>query len=240
MSQSSTNAAAILLAGGSGTRMGTKVSDKILFEIQGRSLFRHCLDAFASCPDIRSLVVVYRDSAQRKALARQLEAIGDREILWAQGGNERQFSVWSGLQAVPSATDVVLIHDCARPRVTSEAVSKAIAAASAYGAACIARKTTDTIKRVEAIDVDSDRYIPTTIDRSALWSMETPQAFQLPLIRDAYRKVIDGSQAITDDLSAIEPLGHPVVFIDNGRANPKLTTPEDIAYLEFLINRTKQ
>lgn len=240
MSHPSPKATAILLAGGSGSRMGKTVADKVLLAINGKAVFRYSIEAFASISAVRNIVVVYRDDVQRHQLAAHTAEIDGVDLLWARGGDERQHSVWSGLQATPQDTDIVLIHDCARPLISSQAIQDAIAAAQANGAACVARKTTDTIKTVVADSTHPDAYLPTTIDRSALWSMETPQTFRFTLIRDAYQQVIDEKKAITDDLSAIEGQQMPVVFIENGQPNPKLTTTEDIAFIEFLSSRQQK
>ncbi len=235
MSSASPHATAILLAGGSGSRMVSTVADKILHKINEKPIFKYSIKAFLENQQVKTIVIVYRDLEQRKALELLTSDISSIEICWALGGAERQFSVWTGLQAAPDNTDIVLIHDCARPLVTADAIKQSIAAAATHGAACVARKTTDTIKKANPHS-GSPAFTLSTVDRSNLWSMETPQVFQYELIYNAYQHVIETKQTITDDLSAIESNQSPVVFIPNGRANPKITTPEDAAYIEFLIN----
>lgn len=222
--------AAILLAGGSGNRMQGRVSDKVLLPLRGKPLVRHSIDAFTQSRCVDTLLFVYRDLEQRAAIEAEAAAC-PLSLLWALGGRDRQDSVWAGLRSLPATTEIVLIHDCARPLVSAAAIRASVEAVKANGIACVAHKTQDTIKQVRP---SGNNHIPSTLDRSTLWSMETPQSFKYPLIRDAYRKVIEEGRPITDDLSAIEDLQLPVSFIDNGRANPKLTTPRDIPLLEFL------
>ena len=155
-------------------------------------------------------------------------------LLWAKGGKERQDSVWAGLQTVPRQTEVVLIHDGARPMIASQAIDRVALAARDGQVACVARPVTDTIKKATYTD---NGYVLNTLNRDELWTMETPQAFRYSLIYDAYAKIISSSQKITDDLAAIESQSIPATFIENPIPNPKLTNPEDIAYLEFLRQR---
>ena len=232
-SNSSSKTAAILLAGGSGSRMRGAVEDKILLPLAGKPALRHSADTFATCDEIDTLVLVHRDDRQKEAIASLLDR-QPQVVLWAQGGAQRQDSVWAALSALSTETEIVLIHDAARPLVTIQAIRASIQAARETGAACLARPVTDTIKTVAT---QSTRFIPRTLARERLWAMETPQTFQYPLIKDAYRRVVESGQTITDDLSAIEEQSIPVAFVDNGRPNPKLTTPDDIAYLEFLLAR---
>lgn len=248
-------AVAILLAGGSGSRMAGSVADKILAPLAGKPLIAHSVDAFLGSGAVQSLVIVARDPAHESQIRNALHERFDsatqsseaRErfdppqsrqdpapsIAFACGGAERQDSVWAGLQAVPPQTDIVLIHDCARPCLRPEAVRQSIEAAAATGAACLARRVADTLKSAEPYD---GAYLPTTLDRAKIWATETPQTFRFPLIREAYQNVVRSGNRITDDLAAIEALDQPVAFIESQHPNPKLTTPADLPYLEFLLS----
>ncbi len=229
---------AILLAGGSGNRMQGQVDDKILADLAGKPVIAHSIQAFVSSAEVQHLVIVTRDAAQQAAIEATLQPYTRNPIpetlnpIFTRGGAQRQDSVWAGLQAAPADTEIVLIHDCARPCITPEAIRESIAKAKEIGAACLARPVTDTIKSADTYD---GAYLPTTIDRSKLWAMETPQTFQYSIIKDAYQNVIQSGIQITDDLSAIEDIDQPVAFIHNSRPNPKLTTPSDLPYLQFLL-----
>lgn len=224
---------AILLAGGSGNRMQGTVDDKILAPLAGKPLIAHSIEAFLSSGQIQTLVIVTRDAEQQTQIASAIPSGHQQsQITFTNGGAQRQDSVHAGLQAAPADTDIVLIHDCARPCITAEAIRESITQASQIGAACLARPVTDTIKSADTYD---GAYLPTTVDRSKLWAVETPQTFQYSIIRDAYQSVITSGTQITDDLSAIEDIDQPVAFIDNKRPNPKLTTPADLPYLDYLL-----
>lgn len=225
-----TIATAILLAGGSGNRMQGQVEDKILAPLAGKPVILHSIDAFVSSGQVQHLVIVTRDATQQAAIKPHLpQALSTTFTL---GGAQRQDSVWAGLKAAPADTEIVLIHDCARPCVTPAAIHESIAKAAEVGSACLARPVADTIKSADTYD---GAYLPTTVDRAKLWAMETPQTFQYPIIRDAYQNIIQSGAQITDDLSAIEDIDQPVAFVENQRPNPKLTTPADLPYLEYLL-----
>ncbi|MDQ8203015.1 2-C-methyl-D-erythritol 4-phosphate cytidylyltransferase [Pelagicoccus sp. SDUM812003] len=236
----SLRSAAILLAGGSGNRMRGAVADKILACLAGKPVIAHSIAAFVASGAVQRLVVVCRDHEQETLIKPLIPPTLSSSF--TRGGAERKDSVWAGLQACPPATEIVLIHDCARPCVTPQAIRVSIAAAAETGAACLARPVTDTLKSVSSSSSSPSSqqtaYQLATVDRSKLWAMETPQTFRRALILEAYQRIVAENRPITDDLSAIESLGQPVVFIDNQRPNPKLTTPADLPYLEFLLSQS--
>ena len=234
MKPSSPFATAIVLAGGSGTRMKSATEDKILIEFDGKPAIRYSLDAFAASKSAQAIVIVYRDQNQRDAITRHISEDFSLPIDWTIGGDQRQDSVWAGLQKVSENSDVVLIHDGARPLIASASIDKAAIAARENGASCIAKKTTDTLKDAQP---STSGYTLRTLDRDRIWAMETPQAFQASLIHQAYEGIQNSQNPITDDLSAIEALGTPVSLIENDGPNPKLTTPQDIEYVRFLIQQ---
>lgn len=237
MKPASPFATAILLAGGSGCRMRDTTNDKILLSICGKPIFEYSIEAFAKCESVDSMIVVYRDAEQKQSLEPLIPEDGFNRIEWVQGGNKRQDSVWSGLSQLTEDCEVVLIHDGARPFIDPTTIDAVANASRISGAACVARRVTDTIKQSECLD---NGYILKTIDRTNLWAMETPQGFKASVIKDAYRNTIDRGELITDDLSAIETSQIPVSLIEIEGLNPKLTTPLDIPLFEFLFNQLKE
>ena len=137
MSERAPRACAILLAAGSGSRMQGSVDDKILHNIADKPVWRHSFNAFETADCIDSFVIVHRDAAQKEAIASELPEAA--HILFTLGGKERQDSVWAGLQAAPADTEIVLIHDCARPLIEPSAIQESIEAAKKTGAASLAR-----------------------------------------------------------------------------------------------------
>jgi len=216
--------------------MGGTAKDKLLVSLLGRAAIARSLEAFVASGVLDRAVVVYRDAAQRAALEAALGS-PPLPLEWTQGGAERHLSVWRGLAALPPSTERALIHDGARPLVAPETIRKVLRALPAGGAACAARRVTDTIK--EAPDAASARFAPRTLDRSRLWAAETPQAFEYALVRDAYERLVRSGRPVTDDLAAVEEEGVPVAFVESESPNPKLTTPQDIEYALFLLERAR-
>ena len=222
--------AAILLAAGSGSRMAGSVADKVLAPLAGRPVFAHSAAAFAASGVADLYVVVYRD--QRQMLT--LSAHAPTPSLLIAGGAERQDSVAAALAALPPDIAHVFIHDCARPLVRPEQLLALHKIVRREHAVVLAHRVTDTIKKHSA-----DARLR-TLDRDRLWAMETPQVFSRELICRAYAKVAKKKLRITDDAQAVELLDHPIALLENSHPNPKLTTPADLAYLEFLLARNPE
>jgi 2-C-methyl-D-erythritol 4-phosphate cytidylyltransferase len=220
--------AAILLAAGSGKRMAGTVADKILAELGDRPLFSHSAAAFAESGVADLFVVVYRDQRQMLELA----ACAPTPAVFVRGGRQRQDSVAHALAALPPDIGEVFIHDCARPFVRVEQLVALHKIVRREQAVVLAHRVTDTVKLHHA-----SGHLK-SLDRSRLWAMETPQVFNRDLIVRAYARVAQKKLRITDDAAAVELLKHPVALLENPHPNPKLTTPADLAYFEFLRSRS--
>jgi 2-C-methyl-D-erythritol 4-phosphate cytidylyltransferase len=205
--------------------MGRAVADKVLAPLAGRPVFSHSAAAFAESGVADLYVVVYRDRAQMLALS----AHAPTPALLVAGGRERQDSVMNALAALPGDIRYVFIHDCARPLIRPGQLVSLHKLVLRKGAVVLAHPVTDTIKERRP----GSRL--RTLVRSRLWAMETPQVFARDLIDRAYAGVRAGGILVTDDAAAVERTGHPVALLDNPHPNPKLTTPGDLAYLEFLV-----
>lgn len=229
--------AAILLCGGSGKRMAGRVTDKILAALAGKPVFQHSVDAFLAAGVVDQFVCVYRDSEQKDALAAILAqtAYARVAVAWAQGGRERQDSVFHGLIEVPLLVDHVYIHDCARPVIHPESLLALRDVLVEDKAAVLAHRVTDTIKKALASQKTTRLRKLKDVPRSSLWAMETPQAFARESILEAYRRLRLAGDSVTDDTAALSTQGFPVSIVENPHPNPKLTTPADLPYLEFLL-----
>ncbi|HND62782.1 MAG TPA: 2-C-methyl-D-erythritol 4-phosphate cytidylyltransferase [Opitutaceae bacterium] len=219
--------AVILLAAGSGSRMNGAVTDKVLAPLAGRPVFAHSVAAFMASSIADFYVVVYRDPRQMT----ELMAYAPTPSALVQGGRERQDSVMNALAALPDDIAHVFIHDCARPLIRPEQLVALHKIVRREAAVVLAHRVTDTIKEHR-----DDAHLR-TLDRSRLWAMETPQVFSRDLIVRAYARVASRRQSVTDDASAVEKLGHSIALLENTSPNPKLTTPADLEYLEFLVTR---
>lgn len=222
--------AAILLAAGSGSRMNGAVVDKVLAPLAGRPVFAYSVAAFMESAVADLYVVVYRDQRQMM----QLSAYAPTPSVLVQGGRERQDSVRRGLAALPANIQHVFIHDCARPLIRPEQLVALHKIVRRERAVVLAHPVTDTIKE------HRDNARLRTLDRARLWAMETPQAFARDLIVRAYDRVQARHRRVTDDAQAVEELGHLIALLANPHPNPKLTTPADLGYLEYLLGRDAQ
>jgi 2-C-methyl-D-erythritol 4-phosphate cytidylyltransferase/2-C-methyl-D-erythritol 2,4-cyclodiphosphate synthase len=193
---------------------------KQLLDIGGRSMLQRSVEAFDSHPRIKEFVVVLPPDLVRRGD----ELIGGARSRWhfAEGGLRRQDSVQNGMKALSAAINVVLIHDAARPFVTTALIDRVIDAAAKDGAAVPAVGVTDTVKHV---DIES-MTVRSTIPRDAIWLAQTPQGFQRVVLDRAYVK--NAGADVTDEGMLAERAGSPVTIVPGDPDNMKITTPEDL------------
>ncbi len=199
--------------------------DKLTSLLAGIPILRRTLDAFLAADSIAEIVVVC--PAERWEL---LSGEFSKPIRRVDGGANRQDSVVAGLTALSAQTNLVAVHDGARPLITPTDIDLCIAAALQYRAAALARRVTETVKRSDETDFSAG-----AISRENLWFMETPQVFEIPLLLKAYQAVVTQGLAVTDEVSAMEAIGVQVKFIESIQPNLKITTPADLALAEALL-----
>ena len=218
---------AIILGGGRGTRMGAE-KNKVLLPVGGESMLCRSVRAFKGL--VTGLCVVIRPEDREEAEA-QLRAAGLAQgLLWAEGGDTRQASVSHGLAALPAGCTHVAVHDGARCLVDEATILRAMKGAEERGAAVAAIPCIDTVKRV-----DSASLVLDTPDRASLRCVQTPQCFELALLRRAHAQALAESFLGTDDASLLEHMGLPVLLTEGSRRNIKLTTEEDLRMAEALL-----
>jgi 2-C-methyl-D-erythritol 4-phosphate cytidylyltransferase len=225
-SSAEARAAAIVVAGGSGTRLGGSVRKQYL-ELGGEPVLLRATRPFVGHPSIGAVVVVLPadDAADPPGW---LTALG---VAIVPGGEERGGSVWNGLAAVPDDVGIVLVHDGARPLVTREIIDRVLAA-SGDGGAIAAMPVTDTIKQV-----DGAGRITGTPDRSRLWQAQTPQGFPRAALVRAYRLARAEGVVATDDAAVYERYAGPVRVVAGSAENLKVTRPGDLELAEVLLRR---
>lgn len=222
--------AAILLAAGSSRRMAGTVADKILAPLAGKPVFAHSAATFYRSGVIDFFLVTYRD--QRQLV--ELSSYAPTPTQFVPGGAERQDSVTAALAELPDDVRYVFIHDCARPLVRSEQLVALHKIVRREDAVVLAHRVTDTIKEHRG------EGMLRNLNRDALWAMETPQVFSRELIVRGYAKAAAKKKRLTDDAAAVELLKHPVALLENFHPNPKITTPADLAYAEYLLSQTAE
>ncbi len=220
--------AAVIVAAGRGERAGGEVP-KQYRAVSGQPLLRSSLAAFLGHDEIGIVQPVINRADERFYRA----AVSGLKKLPAPvaGGATRQASVRAGLEALAlRSPDLVLIHDAARPFLSGDLISRAVAAGRARAAAVPAVAVTDTVKRI-----DADDRIAETLDRSYLRMVQTPQAFAFDLILEAHRRAAaKGLENFTDDAALAEWAGHRVSVFEGEAGNVKVTTDEDFARAEIL------
>jgi 2-C-methyl-D-erythritol 4-phosphate cytidylyltransferase len=220
---------AIIVAAGKGTRMGPD-RDKLFLELNGRPVVAHTWARFDGSDCIEEIVLVVRDGMQA-AFNELAERFGFKKpFRLVAGGKERQDSVWNGLAALSPAAEIVAIQDGARPCTSEALIAATMEAARQTGAAVAAQPITDTVK--ESAD---GKLIGRTLDRSRLWAVQTPQTFRVEIIRRALVEVRQRGLRVTDDTAACELIRQPVQLVLSPHPNPKVTRPEDLAYVEMLL-----
>jgi 2-C-methyl-D-erythritol 4-phosphate cytidylyltransferase/2-C-methyl-D-erythritol 2,4-cyclodiphosphate synthase len=232
------HATAIIAAGGRGRRLGAAVPKQLL-DLGGRPMLQWSVDAFLACERIRDVIVVGPPEwvdAPPPCLQRP-------GIRLAAGGDRRQDSVANGFDAVSEASDVVLVHDAARPFVEAETIERAIDAAAESGAAVVAVQARDTVKwspadgsfrETDAI-ARTHRVVERTMARESVFLAQTPQAFRREVLAEAVALGRGGAEG-TDEAALAEQAGHRVRIVPGSARNMKVTTAEDLAMAEALVH----
>jgi 2-C-methyl-D-erythritol 4-phosphate cytidylyltransferase len=211
----------LIPAGGSGTRLGRRTPKQFL-AIGGGSILAATVAHFVRHPAI-GRVVLAAPAAHVTRARRAVRTLRRAEaIAVVPGGATRQESVWLALQAAPDDAELVIVHDAVRPFITRGLIDAVVAAARRTGAAICALPIAETVKRVRGDRVEA------TLDRTGLWTVQTPQAFRAALLREAHEKARRDGVVGTDDASLVERLGHPVGVVPGLAQNLKITTPEDL------------
>ncbi|MDP7639957.1 MAG: 2-C-methyl-D-erythritol 4-phosphate cytidylyltransferase [Candidatus Hydrogenedentes bacterium] len=223
------NAQLIVPAAGQGQRLGEGIP-KALVQVGGEPILCLTLSRFDSLGLLDSAVIVITPGRRAAFRAALDNAFPGRDFHLVDGGDERRQSVWNGLEALGPSTEVVVIHDAARPFVSRECIRESISSAQKHGAATVAIPCVDTI-----LQAGDSGFLESTPDRSGLWACQTPQAFQVDVVRAAHVKAAQGNWTATDDATLVHIAGGDVKLVQGARENIKITTPGDIAYVNFLI-----
>lgn len=216
----------IIAAGGRGARFGGD-APKQLRMLAGRPILQRSVEAFSRSPRVSEVIVALPDDLAASPPAYLREAGAHVRVV--AGGARRQDSVARAFETAFPGTDLVVIHDAARPLVTEALIGRTIDAAAADGAAIAAVQATDTVKRGSA-----DRRIVGTIERGEVFLAQTPQAFRVDVLRAALSQA-SADEAATDEAMLAEQAGHAVTLVEGDRRNLKITTQDDLDMAERLI-----
>ena len=219
---------AVIVAAGSASRMGG--IDKVMAPLQGEPMVLRTIREFQNCDAISEIVVVTRPDLILPIMS--LVQGLDKVKAVVAGGSSRQESVNLGLNALSDQVKLVAVHDGARPLITWQVIDRAVRAANSYGAATPAIPVKDTIKTVQG------GIVKETPDRKLLYAVQTPQVFDLDLLRGALKKAQQDGAEVTDDCSAVERLGMSVKIVEGDERNLKITTPMDLKIAKMLLEET--
>ena len=213
---------AIIVAAGKSERMGAG-TDKAFLNLGPKPVVAWSLLAFERCADIDQIILVVRKDQliAAKAVVRMFGISKVRAVV--AGGAKRQDSVLNGMKELDLDTRFVVVHDGARPCVKPETISEVVKLARRAGAAVVGCRIWDTVKFVE-----KGTTVTRTEDRTKLWAVQTPQAFDVRLLKRAYAAVVEQKLDVTDDASAVELLGESVKIFETEKPNLKITTVEDL------------
>lgn len=229
-------AAAVILAAGSGSRMGSTSGTKQWIELCGLPAVARSAKAFQECREIKEIIIVakedelekYADFAEKYGISKLKKVV--------KGGDTRQSSALEGFKRISDNITHVAIHDAARCLVTPEMIKNVISAAVADGAAIAACKSPDTVK----LAVDNRTLVERTPERSNVWLAQTPQVFETEIYRASAYTALENGTPVTDDASMAENAGFKVRLVDCGRENLKITEPLDVIIAEGILKERER
>ncbi len=220
---------AVIVAAGTASRMGG--IDKVMAELDGEPMIVRTVRTFQNCDVIKEIVIVTREDliVPIADLCRDMDKVKAVVV----GGSSRQASVMLGLNALSDKVKLAAVQDGARPLITPEVIDRTVRAAHSYGAAAPAVSVKDTIKTVQG------GVVVQTPDRKLLQAVQTPQVFDLQLLRGALEKAAKDGAEVTDDCSAVERMGMSVKIVEGDERNIKVTTPMDLKIAKLLLEERK-
>lgn len=220
----------LLAAAGQGTRMHSNIN-KVYMELCGWPVIRYSLEVFNKIPDVSQMVVVVHPEEINYFEAEILERFQYRKVKVVAGGKERQDSVRAGLRALNKSLKLVAVHDGARPLLSVPLVKEVIQAARVFKAACPAVPVKDTLRLMGENGLSGG-----TLDRSRAYQVQTPQVFNMDMLKAAYEQAFKEKYLATDDAELFEKYCGPVRIVEGDYANIKITTVEDLRMAQGILS----
>lgn len=221
----------IIPAAGLGRRMNAPINKQYL-TLNGKPILAYTLDVFEKCQLIKEIVLVINQDEFKTCQQQVLKPYHYTKIKLVRGGDTRQESVYKGLKAINPETDIVMVHDGARPIIQESVIIRSIYETMEHQATTVGVPAKNTIKVI-----NDDGFVEHTPNRDYLVEIQTPQTFAYQLLKDAHEKAIEGGIEGTDDAFLVERLGCPVKIVTGHYTNIKITTPEDLIIAESIIKR---
>lgn len=224
--------AVIIPAGGAGTRLGSRTPKQFL-SLNGTPIVALTVRHFTRHPGVVEIAVAAPPSLVDRTARMLVRHAGRGRLTVVRGGSERQESVRNALDAAADHAAIVVVHDAVRPFIDRALIDAVVAAARAAGAAICALPIAETVKRVR------EGLVEETIDRAGLWAVQTPQAFDAALLREAHDKARRDGVTGTDDAMLVERLGHRIRVVPGRPENVKITTPDDLRRARRALARAR-
>jgi len=220
----------LIPAAGMGRRMGAD-RNKVLLTLLGQPIIAWTLLAAEEAEAVGWIGLICRpdDRPELEAIVQDLAL--SKPVQWIQGGETRQESVYNGLQGLPAEASQVLIHDGARCLATADLFNRCAAALDTYKGLIAAVPVKDTIKMA------IDQRVEATPDREYLWAAQTPQGFDVALLKQCHAQGLTQGWSVTDDAALFEKCGLPVYIVPGEETNLKVTTPMDLAIAELILQQ---
>ncbi|MBN4066723.1 2-C-methyl-D-erythritol 4-phosphate cytidylyltransferase, partial [Simkania negevensis] len=215
---------AVLLSGGHGARMNHTIPKQYI-DLGGKPVVLWSLEVLLATPSINEVIIVCHPNYQ--ILFSTIET--NKTITFALPGRRRQDSLYNGLQETRADTDLVCVHDSARPFIRMEKVEELIEAGRCHGAAVLGIPVHSTIK-----EADGTGFVINTLDRAQLWMIQTPQVATRELFERGFAAVNEAGLTVTDDVALVEKIGHPVKIVPGTEENIKITTPHDFVIAQHI------
>ncbi|MCD6097903.1 2-C-methyl-D-erythritol 4-phosphate cytidylyltransferase [bacterium] len=218
---------AIIAAAGSATRMGVQ---KIFLEILGKPVIAHCLERFEQTKNLDAIILVVREDMikRAKAICQRFNISKVKHI--TPGGKRRSDSVWEGLKLLPDDTEIVAVHDGARPNPSIRLIERCIECAKLHNGCVPGIQPTDTVKLIKGGSIER------TVPREKLILTQTPQCFKFKPLLESYRRAKKEQLDFTDDAGFVEHYFGDVMFIPGEERNIKLTTLLDIELVRSVLS----
>ncbi len=227
---SSPKVSAVIAASGLSERF-SPLGKKQFVQLGGKPLLSYCLSAMESSELIETVVLVSPEREMRRSVE-LIENFGFKKIVSVvAGGEKRQISVRNGVRAVPEGTDMVLIHDAARPFLNEDIIKRVVRGCADTGVCICAVPVTDTLKFVE----EPEGVVSKTIERENLMRAQTPQVFRVETLKKIYSAIDIESVSATDESQLAETMGIRVSIVQGSEFNMKITTPTDFKIAELMV-----
>jgi 2-C-methyl-D-erythritol 4-phosphate cytidylyltransferase len=218
---------AVLLAGGTGSRMGSIIPKQYL-QLLEKPIVSYSFELFLSMPLINEIIVVCEPEYRHLFT----DYPHTKPVCFASPGARRQDSCYNGLLAASPESELICFHDAARALITEEIVSRVIQEAGQHGAASVAMPLKQTVKQINA-----DGFVVQTLDRTYIWEAQTPQIAFKALFQEGYAHAHKRELTLTDDMAVVELTGHRIKLVPGCYTNIKITTPEDLVIAEQLLKQ---